>query len=170
MQLDEVDGTTVRSIFWTDLMGHKNYELYGDYLSFDTTFSTNRYNMPFAPMVGFNNHRNTVIFACALLQNQKASMFKWVFSAFLDAMGGKRPMNIITDQDKAIRKAILAVFPDATHRFCFWHILENIKQNLKSYLDARGTMGAQLWYLIKNAFMPDEFENGWKKILEEHKA
>jgi hypothetical protein len=40
MQLDEVDGSTVRSVFWTDLMGRKNYELYGDYLSFDTMFST----------------------------------------------------------------------------------------------------------------------------------
>lgn len=62
------------------------------------------------------------------------------------------------------------MFPDAAHRFCFWHILENIKNNLKSYLDARGTMRAQIWYLIKNAFTPDQFEDGWKNIIEEHKV
>lgn len=117
MQVDE--NVTVRSVFWTDLMGRNNYHLFGDYISFDTTFSTNRYNMPFAPIVGVNNHGNTVLFGCALLQNQKTSTFKWLLGAFLDAMGGKMPINIITDQDKAMWKAIAAVFPDATHRFCY---------------------------------------------------
>jgi hypothetical protein len=90
----------------TDLVGRKNYELYGAYVSFDTTFSTNRYKMPFAPIVGVNNHGNTVVFVCVLLQN--------LFEAFLEVMGGRKPTNIMTDQDKAMRKAIAAVFPGAT--------------------------------------------------------
>lgn len=165
LQVDEDD--TVRSVFWTDLMGRNSYQIFGDYISFDTTFSTNRYNMPFAPIVGVNNHGTTVLFGCALLQNQKTRTFKWLFEAFLDAMGGKRPTNIITDQDKAMRKAIAAVFPDATHRFCYWHILENIKKNLSSYLSARGTMENELRYVIRNTFTPAEFED-WKVVLMRH--
>jgi hypothetical protein len=53
--------------------------------------------MPFAPVVGVNNHGNTMIFAYALLQGQKASTFEWLFGVFLDAMGGKRPKNITAD-------------------------------------------------------------------------
>ena len=98
-------------------MGRKNYEPYGDYLSFDTMFSTDMYNMPFAPIVGVNNHGNTLILACVLMQDQKAnSTFEWLFGAFVDGMGGKRPVNIITDKDNAVMKAILTVLPNATHR------------------------------------------------------
>lgn len=34
------DDNTVRSIFWTDSNARLDYELYGDFISFDTTFST----------------------------------------------------------------------------------------------------------------------------------
>lgn len=56
------------------------------------------------------------------------------------------------------------------HKFCFWHILENIKKNLNSYLAARGAMGNQLRYVIRNAFTPAEFEETWSAILKEHDA
>lgn len=46
----------VLCIFWVDGYSRKMYELYGDCLSFDTTFKTNRYNLPFAPFVGITGH------------------------------------------------------------------------------------------------------------------
>nr|XP_045085161.1 protein FAR1-RELATED SEQUENCE 5 isoform X2 [Aegilops tauschii subsp. strangulata] len=42
-------------IFWADDYARKMYDLYGDCLSFDTTFKTNRYNLPFAPFVGITD-------------------------------------------------------------------------------------------------------------------
>jgi hypothetical protein len=49
----QTDGDgTVRSVFWTDAVGRSTYKIYGDYVSFNTTFSTNVYDMPFAPIVG----------------------------------------------------------------------------------------------------------------------
>lgn len=75
-----------------------NYSLYGEYVSFDTTYSTNKYNMPFAPIVGVNGHGRTVVFGWALLEDQKAEMFKWLLSTFFEVMGGKEPDIIMTDQ------------------------------------------------------------------------
>jgi hypothetical protein len=46
------DQNTMKSIFWTGARGKMDYQLYRDFVSFDTTFSTNMYNMPFAPIVG----------------------------------------------------------------------------------------------------------------------
>jgi hypothetical protein len=42
----------VQCIFWADANSRKMYDLYGDCLSFDTTYKTNKYNLPFAPFVG----------------------------------------------------------------------------------------------------------------------
>ena len=86
----------VRSIFWTDARGRMNYDLYGDFISFDTTFSTNRYNMPFAPIVGINGHGKNVIFGCALIEDQTAETFEWVFKTFVETMNGKKPKIIMT--------------------------------------------------------------------------
>ncbi|XP_037434100.1 protein FAR1-RELATED SEQUENCE 5-like isoform X2 [Triticum dicoccoides] len=39
------------SLFWTDSRSRLDYLLFGDIISFDTTFSTNKYNMPFARLL-----------------------------------------------------------------------------------------------------------------------
>jgi hypothetical protein len=59
----DVDGEgVVRSIFWTDARSRLDYRIYGEIICFDTTYSTNRYNMPFAPIIGINGHGRTIVF------------------------------------------------------------------------------------------------------------
>jgi hypothetical protein len=42
----------VEIIFWVDFVDRKAYaDAYHDCMSFDTTFYTNRFNMPFAPFI-----------------------------------------------------------------------------------------------------------------------
>jgi len=48
----------------------------------------------------------------------------WLFETFLKAMGGNKPVMIITDQDQAMTNAIESVFTGSSHRFCMWHILK----------------------------------------------
>nr|XP_020161326.2 protein FAR1-RELATED SEQUENCE 5-like [Aegilops tauschii subsp. strangulata] len=94
----ELDGENkVRSLFWTDVRSRMMYDICGDCISFDTTFLTNRYNLPFAPFVGISPHGNTYLFACAFIVNKTKETFAWLFEQFLMAMGGKHPISIITD-------------------------------------------------------------------------
>jgi hypothetical protein len=90
----------VRSMFWSDQKSRLYYEQCRDCLSFDTTFLTNKYNLPFAPFVGVSPHGNTYMFACAFIVNEKADTFKWLFEQFLTAMHGVQPVSIITDGDR----------------------------------------------------------------------
>jgi hypothetical protein len=54
MKMDTDKDNMVRSILWTDARSQIDYQLYSEFLSFDTTFSMNMYNMPFAPFIGIN--------------------------------------------------------------------------------------------------------------------
>jgi hypothetical protein len=111
----------VHSVFWADAKARTYYETCGDCISFDTTFLTNKYNLPFAPIVGVSPHGNTYLFACALIGNERAKSFKWVFTEFLAAMGSKHPQTIITDQDAAMKKAIEDILPHTIHKSCLYH-------------------------------------------------
>jgi len=44
----EADGT-LKHVFWADDVARLNYALYGDVLSFDTNYDTNRSKIIFAP-------------------------------------------------------------------------------------------------------------------------
>jgi zinc finger SWIM domain-containing protein 3 len=46
-----------------------------DVVSIDTTFQTNKFEMTFAPLLGTNHHKQTIIFGAALLYNKTIPMF-----------------------------------------------------------------------------------------------
>ena len=87
-----------------------DYACFGDDVSFDITFQTNKLEMPFAPILGTNHHKQTVIFRAALLFNETIDLFVWFFETFLIAMLGKHPNTIFTDQDAVMAGAIAYVF------------------------------------------------------------
>lgn len=74
--------------------------------------------MVFAPFTGVNHHRQSITFGVAFLANEKVDSFVWLFETFLKAMGGHKPIVIITDQDPAMKIAVEKGFNGASHRFC----------------------------------------------------
>jgi hypothetical protein len=105
-------------IFWADGISRKNYSYFGDLVSFDATYSTNQYNMIFAPFISVNHHMQSVFFEAAFRANEKIESYEWLFHTFLLAMGGKAPRLIITDEDASMKSAIRTILPDTIHRFC----------------------------------------------------
>ncbi|KAL6219017.1 hypothetical protein ACLB2K_012224 [Fragaria x ananassa] len=107
----------ITRIFWADTISRRSYKFFGDVVIFDTTYNTNTYSLIFAPLVGVNNHGQTIILACAFLNNETTDSFTWFFKEFLKAMPGDAPRMIITDQDPAMTKTISEVLPQTFHRW-----------------------------------------------------
>ncbi|XP_074312579.1 protein FAR1-RELATED SEQUENCE 5-like [Silene latifolia] len=47
--------------FWADATCIRNYSFFGDAVSFDPTYGTNKYDMVFTPFTGVNHHRKSVL-------------------------------------------------------------------------------------------------------------
>jgi hypothetical protein len=162
----DIDGEgAVRSIFWTNSRSRLDYKLFGEIICFDTTYSTNKYNMPFASIIGINGNAKIIVFGWALLKDQTADTFQWLFESFVEIMDGKKPKLIFTDQDAAIQAAVSRVFWDAFHRFCIWHILQNLRQNTSVYMSERERMEETIVSLILDSLHILEFDTGWKNML-----
>ncbi|XP_074298728.1 protein FAR1-RELATED SEQUENCE 5-like [Silene latifolia] len=118
--------------FWADATCIRNYSFFGDAVSFDPTYGTNKYDMVFTPFTGVNHHRKSVLFAGCLLLHEDGMSFQWTFQHFLTAMGQKEPQFMITDQCPSIKKAFPSVFKTARHRYCMWHITQKITDKVGS--------------------------------------
>ncbi|XP_074313858.1 protein FAR1-RELATED SEQUENCE 5-like [Silene latifolia] len=164
----DVDGSLIRAI-WADGVGRRNYSVYGDAVSFDPTYSTNKYDMVFTPFTGVDNHKRSVTFAGALIFREKNEYFDWVFSRFLVAMGGKEPEYIITDQDPELYHPVKDIFKTARHRFCMWHIMNKVPVkyggNAIDLTDFTKKLNAIVW---DENIEPDEFDMRWCEIMKEH--
>jgi hypothetical protein len=92
----------IESMIWCTGKNKLDYKHFGDVVTFDTTYRTNLYNLPFGIFVGVNNHYQTIIFGGVLLKHERTEDFEWTFSNFTEIMGGKKPKTILTGESELI--------------------------------------------------------------------
>jgi zinc finger SWIM domain-containing protein 3 len=93
-------------------------------------FQTNKFEIPFAPILGANHQKQTIIFGAALLYNETTASFSWLLKTFVEAMSGKHPNTIFTEHCAAIAATISIVFPNTRHHLGLWHIFQNVGKHL----------------------------------------
>ncbi|XP_075640620.1 protein FAR1-RELATED SEQUENCE 5-like [Castanea sativa] len=147
-----------------------DYKLFGDVVSFDTTYKTNKEYRPLAMFVGFNHHRKSTIFGAALLYEETIDTFQWLFKAFFEAMSGKKPNTIFTDQDPAMAKAISLVMPNTYHRLCKWHLMQNALKGVNHLLRGEDEFRSDLDACFKIWEEEEEFLSAWDAILHKYNA
>jgi len=160
----------VENIFWVDGAARAAYKTYNDYISFDSTYLTNIYKMPFAPFIAINRHAQSIQVGCAFLINETVDSYCWLFLAFLEAMNGLEPLNLITDQDLAMAAAIRAIFVSTRHRYCRWHIISKIESRFGVYFSSRKGLEEEYNEIVNHSLSPEEFERRWQGMIEKYRA
>ncbi|XP_074277879.1 protein FAR1-RELATED SEQUENCE 5-like [Silene latifolia] len=113
----DLNGSTcLTKVFWADQEAINNYKIFGETISFDPTYGTNKYFMVFTPFTGVVHNKKTVTFGVGLLEFESQESFEWIFRKVFDAMGLKQPQCIITYQCPGIKKACPNIFTNAIHK------------------------------------------------------
>ncbi|KAF5452609.1 hypothetical protein F2P56_027585 [Juglans regia] len=80
-------------------------------------------------------------------------------------MLGRAPSTIITDDDKAMAKAIVEVLPNTTHRLCLWHILQKFPEHLAYVYNKFPDFQKDFRHCIHETITTDEFKQEWNLIV-----
>ncbi|XP_052623210.1 protein FAR1-RELATED SEQUENCE 5-like [Lactuca sativa] len=133
-------------MFWVDEMEKAYYAEFGDVISFDATFRTNKYRMVFVPFTAIDHHKKSVTVGSGLLSNESIESYSWLLKAFLKNHG-KEPKLVLADQDVAIKQAV-----------------ENISDDLFTNTDFRKRFTKLVWDINMK---PDVFEVKWGLLMKE---
>ena len=152
----------LEKLFWSDGCCRKNYAVFGEVIAFDATYKKNIYKRPLVVFSGVNHHNQTIVFAAALVSDEKVETCVWLLEHFLEAMEGKVPLSVMTDQDPAMKKAIQKVLPNSHHRLCAWHLLRNANTNVDN-----PNFLAMLRTCMCGDLEIGEFERKWAEIVDE---
>ncbi|XP_071709154.1 protein FAR1-RELATED SEQUENCE 5-like [Rutidosis leptorrhynchoides] len=137
------DGTLL-GVFWSDYVSKFNYQEFGDIVSFDATYKTNKYKIVFVPLTGIDNHKKLVFFGAALLTGESIESFNWFLDCFLKTFGNE-PSLVVTDHDPGMKEVGHELYdtPNFSDRMnlIFW----NQQQT------------------------PEKFETRWKSFIDDYK-
>ncbi|TVU07967.1 hypothetical protein EJB05_41348 [Eragrostis curvula] len=167
--VDPDEHNRIKSLLWINGKSRYQYQYFGDVITFDTTYCTNIYKMPFGLFVGVNNHFQTVIFGGVFMKEETTESFEWVFFEFISLMGGKLPQTILTDQCKAMTNAIGSMWPSVKHLWCKWHIFKYARTRLGPIYRKRSPFRKVFHRIIHEMMTKEEFEKGWSDMLKRFK-
>ncbi|XP_019188974.1 PREDICTED: protein FAR1-RELATED SEQUENCE 5-like [Ipomoea nil] len=155
-------------VFWADRRARLHYGAFGDVVSFDATYKTNRYNLVFVPFTGIDNHKRCVTFAAGLIDKEDVESYSWILRNFKNAMGSTPPI-VITDQDPAMKVAIETEFPGTRHRYCMWHIMTKVGDKVGDTLakneEFRRALNAVVWNEESTTI---GFESAWNEVIQKY--
>nr|XP_043630548.1 protein FAR1-RELATED SEQUENCE 5-like [Erigeron canadensis] len=162
-----VNNNELAGLFWADEIARQNYIEFGDIISFDATYRTNRYNMIFVPFTAIDNHKKTVSIGAGMIINETAESYEWLLRAFLGAFV-EQPRMVVTDQDVSMKKAIATVFPDSRHRLCMWHITQKLSSKVSKRIFENTDFKKKFNQIVWDVSISSErFERKWKEIMKE---
>ncbi|OMO86021.1 Cytochrome P450 [Corchorus capsularis] len=163
IQLDIDDKVT--NIFWADDNMILDYTFFGDVVCLDTSCRTNKEYMPFVQFLGVNHHNKVIIFAAALLYDDTVESLKWLFHTFLEAMSGKKPKVILTDQDATVVEAINSVLSETSHCVCVWQMHQKALKHLGHVLEDSSAFDNDFRSCIYDHEDEDSFIHAWEAML-----
>ncbi|GAU10750.1 hypothetical protein TSUD_425190, partial [Trifolium subterraneum] len=102
-------------------------------LVMDSTYKTNKYNMPLFEIVGFTSTERTYNVGFAWLTNEKEDNFIWALQQLRSLVRneGSLPKVILTDRDTALMNAVGQVFPTSAAMVCRVHVQKNVGSKIK---------------------------------------
>ncbi|XP_074303643.1 protein FAR1-RELATED SEQUENCE 5-like [Silene latifolia] len=124
--------------------------------------------MIFAPFTGVDHHKKSVTFGASLMSRENDQNFKWIFTKFLDCMGGKEPHCFFTDQCPAMKIAVPATFTTAAHRYYMWHIMKKLPEKVGTTVTKETDFVTRLNSVVWDSDLePADFEERWCSLISE---
>ncbi|GKA84342.1 FAR1-related sequence 5-like protein [Tanacetum coccineum] len=132
-----VEDAELCGLFWADEVAKCNYKEFGDIVSFDATYKTNKYKMVFVPFTAIDNHRRSVT---VVITDQDEAMRLAVAAEFPES---KHRLCMWHIMQKIPTKIVSRIYNDT---------------------DFKDKFGKIVWNMFIG---PEEFEDRWNKLMEE---
>lgn len=141
------------------------YPVYGDVVTFDTTFRSITYGLLLGVWFGIDNNGKEIFIGCVLLQDESSQSFTWALQFLIRFMRGQHPQTILTDIDSSLRDAIASELPNTKHVICLWHVLSKLSSWFSLLLGLQYEDFKTEFDMLCHMESIAEFEHQWNLLV-----
>ncbi|XVE81267.1 hypothetical protein DITRI_Ditri15bG0049900 [Diplodiscus trichospermus] len=159
------ENNKVENISWSYADSVRAYTVFGDVVTFDTTYRSITYGLLLGVWFGIDNHGKPIFLGCVLLQDESSNSFAWALQTFLQFMRGRHPQTILTDIDSSLRDAIARELPNTKHVICSWHVLSKLSSWFSLLLGSQYEEFKAEFDILCQLEGIEEFEHQWNHLV-----
>lgn len=135
----------------------------------DSTYQTNRFNLPLLDIVGFTATNRSFVIGQVFLTHEEEQDYVWALQWIRDLYEEYNlptPESITTDKAGGVHKACSVVWPEVPHLLCRWHINKDVKRYCQKHwlmrTEDQGSNDMRKTIIDENV---KEFMNLWNQML-----
>nr|XP_043621363.1 putative protein FAR1-RELATED SEQUENCE 10 isoform X2 [Erigeron canadensis] len=155
----------VENVAWAYGDSVRAFSVFGDVVTFETTYRSITYNMLLGVWFGIDNQGKAFLLGCVLLQDETAQSFSWALQAFIRFLRGNHPQTIVSDIDLALRDAIATELPNTKHVIGVWHVLSKLFSWFSLPLGLQYPEFKSEFELVCHLDNVEDFENQWNHLM-----
>jgi hypothetical protein len=131
----------------------------------DSTYKTNRFNMPLLNICAVSGHNMVVQVGLVFMSVERKGDYRWAMCQWREVMQEisiPEPSSVVTDREIALMAAIDELFPYSNHFLCRWHVNMNVLLKTKKWFlgPVKGDDGVYRRHPKFQAFLKD-----WNDLL-----
>jgi MULE transposase domain len=119
------------------------------YLGVDSTHLIGKYRGQLAAACGIDGHNWLFPIAYGVFDLETNENWKWFMTQLRKAIGDPVGLIISSDASKGLENVVAAVFPNAEHRECLRHLMENFKKRFHGDVYNKNMKPAAYAYTIE---------------------
>ncbi|CAI9090006.1 OLC1v1024682C1 [Oldenlandia corymbosa var. corymbosa] len=127
----------VENIAWAYGDSVRAFSIFGDAVTFDTTYRSITYNVLLGVWFGISNHGRAFFLGCVLLREETLQSFSWALQVFIQFMRGGHPQTVVTDIDSGLRDAISMEMPNTKHIVSIWQVQSKLSSWFSLHLGSQ---------------------------------
>ncbi|CAH1450154.1 unnamed protein product [Lactuca virosa] len=155
----------VENFSWAYGDSIRAFSVFGDVVTFETTYRSITYNMLLGVWFGIDNQGKAFLLGCALLQDETSQSFSWAIQTFIQFLRGSHPQTIVTDIDSGLRDAITTELPNSKHVISIWHVLSKLSSWFSLDLGLQYPEFKTEFELLCHLENIEDFENQWNHLV-----
>lgn len=155
----------VENIAWAYGDSVRAFSVFGDVVTFDTTYRSITYNLLLGVWFGISNHGRAIFLGCALLQDETSQSFSWALQVFIQFMRGGQPQTIVTDIDSGLRDSIAMEMPNTKHIICVWQVLSKLSSWFSLSLGSQYAEFRPRFDMLCHLENVEDFEHQWNHLI-----
>ncbi|XP_076886313.1 putative protein FAR1-RELATED SEQUENCE 10 isoform X1 [Bidens hawaiensis] len=155
----------IENVAWAYGDSIRAFSVFGDVVTFETTYRSITYNMLLGVWFGIDNQGRAFLLGCVLLQDETSQSFSWALQAFIRFLRGTHPQTIVTDIDPGLRDAIATELPNTKHVICIWHVISKLSSWFSLPLGLQYPEFKTEFELVCHLENIEDFENQWNHLV-----